>query len=280
MKEREDDDQKPDIIDDDLYEEIDDDELYELIQEEKRKAWERERIEKEERKSKRPFPRWLFYLIAIMMVTNIVAVLPNTFSIPAIDFLVTSAKLSTDDDIDRYQEAVVVVDAGQSKGTGFAIDADGTIITNHHVIEGEKRISVAFPGKGLFDAEVVEKFPEVDLAVLQAEGSDFPHLTLANETSFEEGEPFYFIGNPLSFNGIANKGTIIDYTILDDWSKPVLMLDAPIYRGNSGSPVINEEGKVIAVVFATLDDEQEGRVGLAIPIDYYYEKINMEEPPK
>ncbi|UOQ92671.1 serine protease [Halobacillus shinanisalinarum] len=278
MRDR-DDDQKPDMIDDDLYEEIDDEELYELIQEEKRKAWERERIEKEERKSKRPFPRWLFYLIAIMMVTNIVAVLPNTFSIPAIDFLVTSAKLSNDADIDRYQEAVVVVEAGQKKGTGFAIDGDGTIITNHHVIEGENRISIAFPEKGLFNAEVVEKFPEVDLAVLQAEGSDFPHLRLAKDTSFEEEESFYFIGNPLRFTGIANKGTIIGYTTLDDWSQPVLMLDAPIYRGNSGSPVINQEGKVIAVVFATLDDEQEGRVGLATPIDYYYEKTN-EEPLK
>ncbi|MFD2924436.1 S1C family serine protease [Halobacillus naozhouensis] len=272
------DDQKPDIIDDDLYEEIDEEELYELIQEEKRLAWEREREEKEERKSKRPFPRWLFFLIAFMMVVNIIAVIPKTFSIPAIDFLVTSAKLSANPEIDRYQEAVVVVEAGQSKGTGFAIDADGTIITNHHVVEGKKRISVAFPEQGLFEATVVKKFPEVDLAVLQAEGNGFPHLALAEQTSFEEGEPFYFIGNPLSFTGIANKGTIIDTITLDDWNQPVLMLDAPIYRGNSGSPVINPEGKVIAVVFATLDHEEKGRVGLAIPIDYYYERTNQGTP--
>ena len=270
MNDREDD--KHDIIDEDLYEEIDDEELYELVQEERQKAYERERLKKEELKSRRPFPKWIFWLIAIMMVTNIVAVLPNTFSIPAVDFLMTSAKLSSDEQVKEYKQSVVVVEAGQSKGTGFAIKEDGTILTNHHVIEDEKRISVAFPEQGLYQAEVVEQYPEVDLAVLKADGEDFPHLNLADETVFEENDHVYFIGNPLRFTGIANQGTVIGYKNLSDWNQPVLMLDAPIYKGNSGSPVINESGEVIAVVFATLHDDAEGRVGLAVPIDYYYEK--------
>ncbi|MGP4076522.1 S1C family serine protease [Halobacillus sp. K22] len=263
---------KRDIIDEDLYEEIDDEELYELVQEERQKAYEKERLKKEELESRRPFPKWIFWLIAIMMVTNIVAVLPNTFSIPAVDFLMTSAKLSSDEQVKEYKQSVVVVEAGQSQGTGFAINADGTILTNHHVIEDEKRISVAFPDKGLFQAEVVEQYPEVDLAVLKADGEDFPHLELAAQTTFEENDHVYFIGNPLRFTGIANQGTVLGYKNLSDWNDPVLMLDAPIYKGNSGSPVINESGEVIAVVFATLHDDIEGRVGLAVPIDYYYEK--------
>ncbi|MCA0969742.1 serine protease [Halobacillus litoralis] len=262
-------DYKRDIIDQDLYEEIDEEELYELVQEEKRKAFEREREERQQLKSKRPFPKWIFWTIAAMMVINIVAVLPNTFSIPAIDFLVTSAKLSTDDEVSSYKESVVVVNAGQSKGTGFAITADGTILTNHHVIEDEKRISVAFPNEGLFQAEVVESYPEIDLAVLKADGEGLPHLELAERTTFEPDEHIYFIGNPLRFTGIANQGEVIGYKDLSGWENPVLMLDAPIYKGNSGSPVINEEGKVIAVVYATLRDDVEGRVGLAVPIDYY-----------
>ncbi|SFG45940.1 Trypsin-like peptidase domain-containing protein [Halobacillus alkaliphilus] len=270
MNDREDD--KRDIIDEDLYEEIDDEELYELVQEERQKAYERERLKEEELKSRRPFPKWIFWLIAIMMVTNIVAVLPNTFSIPAVDFLMTSAKLSSDEQVKQYKQSVVVVEAGQSKGTGFAIKEDGTILTNHHVIEGEKRISVAFPEQGLYQAEVVEQYPDVDLAVLKADGEDFPHLDLADQTAFEENDHVYFIGNPLRFTGIANQGTVIGYKNLSDWNQPVLMLDAPVYKGNSGSPVINESGEVIAVVFATLHDDVEGRVGLAVPIDYYYEK--------
>ncbi|MBH0228639.1 S1C family serine protease [Halobacillus yeomjeoni] len=264
---------KKDIIDEDLYEEIDDEELLEIIEEEKRKAWEKDRMDKEKRSTKRPFPKWIFWLIAIMMVTNVIAVLPNTFSIPVVDFLKTSAELSTDDEIKRYKDAVVVVEAGQSRGTGFSISEDGTILTNHHVIEGKKRIAVAFPDEGLFEAEVVHQFPEVDLAVLKASGDSFPYLKLANKTHFEENEHISFIGNPLRFTGIANQGEIIGYKQLNSWNQPVLMLKAPIYRGNSGSPVINEEGRVIGVVFATLRDEVEGKVGLAVPIDYYYEKV-------
>lgn len=270
MSEREND--RRDIIDKDLYEEIDEEELYELVQEEKRRAIEREHKDREEKKSRRPFPKWIFWLIAVMMVANIVAVLPNTFSIPAVDFLMTSAKLSTDEDVKSYKTSVVVVEAGQSKGTGFAISGDGRILTNHHVIEDEKRIAVAFPEQGLYEAEVVAEYPEVDLAVLQAEGEDLPHLPLAEQTTFETGEHVYFIGNPLRFTGIANQGNIIGYKDLSDWNQPVLMLDAPIYKGNSGSPVINEDGHVIAVVFATLHDEQEGRVGLAVPIDYFHSR--------
>ncbi len=267
------DEKKRDIIDEDLYEEIDEEELYDLVQEEKRKALERDREEREQRREKRPFPRWIFWLIAGVMVVNVTAALPNTFSIPAVDFLMTSARLSNDETIQTYKEAVVVVEAGQSKGTGFAVSEDGTILTNHHVIEGEKRIAVAFPEQGLFSAEVQAVYPEVDLAVLQADGEEgFPHLDLAASTRFQRDEHVYFIGNPLRFSGIANQGNVLGYTDVSGMEQEVLMLDAPIYRGNSGSPVINGEGDVIAVVYATMNDEDEGRVGLAVPIDYYYEQ--------
>ncbi|GAB3798627.1 S1 family peptidase [Virgibacillus kimchii] len=266
------DDQKDhDIIDEDLYEEFDDEELYELVQEEKQKALERARREKEEPMPKRRFPKWIFWLIAIAMVFNIFALIPQTFSIPAIDFLQTSARLSTQDDIQTYKESVVVVETMDSRGTGFSISEDGTIMTNHHVIEGEEEVTVAFPEIGLFQAEVIEKYPDIDLAVLEVEGEEaFPYLTLAEEAEFQEGEHIYFIGNPLMFNGIANEGTIAGYTGLSSWDESVVMLQAPVYRGNSGSPVINHEGKVIGVIFATLTHDVEGRVGLFVPIDYYY----------
>ncbi|WP_082234778.1 S1C family serine protease [Halobacillus massiliensis] len=261
---------KKDIIDEDLYEDIDEEEMNEIVQEERRKAWEQAQVERENPKPRRPFPRWIFYLIAFMMALNVIAVLPGTFSIPAVDFLVTSAKLSANEEIKAYKKAVVTIETGQSSGTGFSINEKGTILTNYHVIEGESRITVAFPEKGLFQAEVEETYPSIDLAVLKVDGKNLPHLQLAEETSFEKGEEFFFIGSPLNFNGIANKGEILKYTNLNSWDQPVLMLDAPIYRGNSGSPVINKEGQVIGVVFATLHDDEEGRVGLAVPIDYYH----------
>lgn len=260
-----------DIIDEDLYEEFEDEELYELVMEAQREALERARVAKENPKSKQPFPKWAFWLIAMAMVFNVVALLPQTFSIPAIDFLITSAKLSTKADIKEYKQAVVVIETPDSRGTGFAITSDGTILTNYHVIEGEETVSVGFPDDGLFTASVAEEYPDIDLAVLHVDGEDLPYLTLAEETTFQHNEHVRFIGNPLRFQGIANEGTLIDYILLNDWEKEVVMIQAPIYRGNSGSPIINQAGEVIGVVFATLHQDEHGRVGLFVPIDYYYE---------
>lgn len=263
-----------DIIDEDLFEEIDDEEMYELVQEAKKEAFERARQRKENLHTKRPFPRWAFWLIAIAMAFNVFALLPQTFSIPAIDFLITSAKLSTQEDIKLYKKSVVVIEASDSRGTGFSISSDGTILTNHHVIEGEENVAVAFPDEGLFTANVVATYPSIDLAVLKVDGEDLPYLELASEATFDQGEHINFIGNPLRFHGIANEGTIIDYIQLSSWDEEVVMIQAPVYRGNSGSPIINNNGQVIGVVFATLNQDDHGKVGLFIPIDYYYKYHN------
>ena len=264
-------DKKDDQLDGDLFEEFDDEELYELVQEERRKALERARRSEEEKAPKRSFPKWAFWLIAFALVFNLFALIPKTFSIPAFDFLVTSAKLSAEEDIRTFKEAVVVVETDNSKGTGFSISANGTILTNHHVVEGEEQVTVAFPEDGLFTAEVTEQFPEIDLAVLEVNETGLPSLSLAQDPNIQENEPIRFIGNPLRFNGIANEGTIIGETQLSDWNERVFMLDAPVYRGNSGSPVINQNGEVIGVIFATLEHENHGKVGLFISIDYFHE---------
>lgn len=265
-----------DIIDKDLYEEIEDEELLELIEEARLDALERARKRNEEPSAKPPLPKWLFWIVAFAMLFNVIAILPQTFSIPAVDFLITSAKLSTTDHIKQYKQAVVVIETDGSKGTGFAINEQGDIVTNYHVVEGEETVTVAFPKLGLFSGTVKETFPEVDLAVVTIDEQAMPHLTLASQFSEDYGEAIYFIGNPLNFNGIANEGTIIDWIFVQSKSEPVVMLDAPVYRGNSGSPVINQAGEVIGIVFATLEHGEHGRVGLFVPIDYFHERMGDE----
>ncbi|WP_391206871.1 S1C family serine protease [Psychrobacillus sp. L4] len=256
-----------------IEEEIDE-EFLEFVLAAQQEALLKEAQEKTRRKSKRPFPKWIFYLMATILFVNTFAAIFSVYSIPAIEFLKTSAKLSSQEDITSYKKAIVVVLTDGSKGTGFSISSEGKILTNYHVVEGHKTVTVGFPDDRRFKAKVVNTFPSVDLAVLDINEEDLPYLELAKQTTFEENDPVYFIGNPLSFTGIANEGKIIDYIQLSDWDEPVVMMKAPVYRGNSGSPVLNQDGQVIGVVFATLDHDTYGRVGLFIPIDEYYKQQN------
>ncbi|KAB8138987.1 trypsin-like peptidase domain-containing protein [Gracilibacillus oryzae] len=258
-----------DIIDKDLYEEIDQEEMYELVQQEKQKL--KQKQQEEEKQNKRPFPKWLGWVIAIAMIIQVLAILPQTFSIPAIEFLKTSAALLQNDEVKDYRKAVVVIEGDDNKGTGFAISEDGYILTNHHVIEDQFQLTVAFQEEGLFSGKVIEEYPDIDLALIKVDGDNLPHLKLKELPTDSSVKDVLFIGNPLRFNGIANQGDLIGETQLDSWAKPVYMLEAPVYRGNSGSPVMNSEGEVIAVIFATQRNEQHGKVGLAVPIDYFHQ---------
>lgn len=143
------------------------------------------------------------------------------------------------------------------------------IATNGHKIDDASSITVVFPKDALYQGEVVASYPDVDLAILKVNEKYLPSLSLEKRYQYSYKEPVYLIGNPLYFTGIANEGHVLEPILLSDWE--VYMLDAPVYRGNIGSPVINRSGKVIGIIFATLDHDQIGQVGLFIPVEYLQE---------
>ncbi|WP_440894826.1 S1C family serine protease [Amphibacillus sp. Q70] len=256
-----------DLIDEDLYEEIDPEEMLELLEIEKANLKEKNKVKAEAKKPR--FSRWFYGLIVFVLCLNVIALLPRTFSIPALDFLRTSARLSADQTVHMFKEAVVVIETTDGKGTGFGMTEDGYIVTNHHVIEGEDEVMVNYPEAGLYNGKVISSDEEVDLALVKvdADEAELPYLSLAEEADFQSNQQVLFIGNPLRFNGIANEGEWIGMTARQSLATEVMMLDAPVYRGNSGSPVINGQGEVIGVIYATTNDQELGKLGLAVPIE-------------
>lgn len=250
-------------------EELTEEEFIELVLTEQQKALAQEQEERlygKKTKKNKPFVRWIVWSMAFVLFFNTFALIFQIYSIPAIEFIKVSTKLSTQEDIQTYKKAIVEISTGSSKGTGFAISPDGLIVTNAHVVEQAPTLSVVFPDKGVMEATLIESYPDIDLALLQVQADQLPYLPLAADPTFPENEHIYFIGNPLSFTGIANEGTLLESIQLDDWQVPVIMLKAPVYRGNSGSPVIDQQGEVIGIIFATMKYEPIGRVGLFVPV--------------
>lgn len=222
-------------------------------------------------------------IIAFSMLVSALGMWFDVFNVPAFRFIEASNRLSKDPQVAEYKESVVKIEWDGIKGTGFNIHPDGLIVTNEHVVDHTNRVNVHFGSGDSYMGKVIAKDRELDLAIIEIEADALPYLTVDFENNLDQwkGEKVIFIGNPLSFVQIANEGIIIGDTLLNDSDVPFMMIEAPIYKGNSGSPILSENGKVIGVVFATLRNptvEAKGNIGVATP-SYHLGKI-IEEMKK
>ncbi len=208
-------------------------------------------------------------VLAITLLINMFSIWPQVVNWTALDFLKVSYRLYQDEDLRERKQAVVPVVGKHRKGTGFVVDPSGVVITNYHVIENQNTLYIPL-SNGKATIPVVEKsLSALDLAILKVEETDLPYITPDYDYQWKEGERVTFIGNPLGFPLIANEGKVMGTTLVNGIRGPVIVIQAPVYQGNSGSPLFNQEGKVIGVIFATIVTtvlDKEEKVGLAIPI--------------
>ncbi len=155
-----------------------------------------------------------------------------------------------------------------SLGSGVIISADGTVITNHHVIKGADAVRVALSDRREFDADIVLMDERTDLAVLKIRGEGpYEHVSFANSDSLEVGDIVLAIGNPFGLGGsvtagiVSARGRDIGAGPYDDF----IQIDAPVNRGNSGGPAFNMNGEVIGVN-AAIFSPSGGNVGIAFAI--------------
>jgi serine protease Do len=209
-------------------------------------------------------------ILALFLLINGLAIWTNVINIPALQFVKTSYRLSQKESIQTAKQAVVTIEGESSKGTGFNIREDGLIITNSHVIEKMITIRIYFPNGQAYKGEVILENPELDVAILEIKGENLPILKLQETLNWKEKQHIYVIGNPLAYTQIANEGEIEGLTLINDRQTPVMQISAPIFRGNSGSPVLTENNEVIGLVYATTIPKlasNEKASGLAVPIE-------------
>jgi S1-C subfamily serine protease len=161
----------------------------------------------------------------------------------------------------------------QGSGSGFIIDKEGHILTNHHVIDGARKLEVILENKKHYPATVIGDDKSHDLAVIQIKAPNLQPVTLGSSSGLQVGQKVLAIGNPFGiFNGTMTRGIVSsirqvqepDGTYIDE----AIQTDAAINPGNSGGPLLNSHGEVIGIntMIASASGGNSG-VGFAIPIN-------------
>lgn len=161
-------------------------------------------------------------------------------------------------------------------GSGFIFDEEGYILTNYHVIENAKQITVTLLNGSKYEAEIIGGDSNLDLAIIKISSDEkLPTLELGDSNQVKIGEWAIAIGSPLGLQNTVTVGVVSATN--RSIQKPdgngnyagLIQTDATINPGNSGGPLLNIHGEVIGINTAIAVDPQLGSVniGFAIPVN-------------
>jgi serine protease Do len=153
-------------------------------------------------------------------------------------------------------------------GSGFIIDADGSILTNNHVIDRAERIIVKLSDGRTLRARVVGADPDTDIALIKVDGqAGLPVAPLGDSSTLRMGEWVCAIGNPLGYEHSVTVGVVsfLGRKLFDASLDNYIQTDAAINFGNSGGPLINSRGEVIGINAAI--SSRASSIGFAVPIN-------------
>ncbi|HLY10903.1 MAG TPA: trypsin-like peptidase domain-containing protein [Planctomycetota bacterium] len=156
-----------------------------------------------------------------------------------------------------------------SMGSGVIINADGTILTNAHVVKGASEIVAKLPDGRTFKAVRFAADDEVDLAVVKIEGKDLPVAAMGDSDSLEVAQWVLAIGNPFGLEHTVTAGVVSAIRRNGgENQEDFIQTDAAINPGNSGGPLVNLRGQVIGIntsIYSKSGGYQ--GIGFALPIN-------------
>ncbi len=172
-------------------------------------------------------------------------------------------------------KAVVTIETEDGHGSGFLISNDGYLITNEHVVSGEKRVKVKFEQGFTLEGLVVKTNLDFDLALVKVEATDLPALSIGNDEGLMLGEEIFAIGTPLD----ASLGQSVSRGILSGRREfnemQFLQTDVSINPGNSGGPLIDDTGSVVGVATMKIAGKGLEGLGFGVPISIVLRELNI-----
>ena len=137
----------------------------------------------------------------------------------------------------------------QGQGSGFIISADGLVLTNAHVVDGAREVSVRLTDRREFRAKVLGADPATDVAVLRIDAKGLPTVKLGDPARTRVGDWVVAIGSPFGFENSVTAGIVSakGRTLPGDTYVPFLQTDVAVNPGNSGGPLFNMAGEVVGI---------------------------------
>ena len=181
--------------------------------------------------------------------------------------------LSTPDLVELLKPSVVQIavnfERGRGVGTGVVLDSNGLILTNWHVVEDAKMITVAFDDGSIVEGEFFRRDPQLDLAIVRVDHSGLQPAKFGDSEKLRIGEDVVAIGHALGLRGgpTVSKGVVsaLDRTLVGHPRGDLtglIQTDAAINEGNSGGPLVNMFGEVVGINTAKINIGD--RIGFAI----------------
>ncbi|MEO8341934.1 MAG: Do family serine endopeptidase, partial [Nitrospirota bacterium] len=158
---------------------------------------------------------------------------------------------------------------GGGQGSGVIVSPDGYILTNNHVIDGARTVTITLPDKREFTGTIIGADPKTDLAVVKIEGKNLPTVSWGDATKLQVGEYVLAVGNPFGLNSTVTLGIVsalgrgrMGITQYEDF----IQTDAAINPGNSGGALVNTKGELVGINTAIFSQSggYQG-VGFAVP---------------
>jgi 2-alkenal reductase len=164
---------------------------------------------------------------------------------------------------------------GVQSGTGFIWDGAGHVVTNNHVIQGARPVTIRLAAGDIVSAEVVGTAPNYDLAVLRLgrAGDLPPPIAIGTSADLKVGQAAFAIGNPFGLDQTLTTGVISALQRRLPTSEgreiaDVIQTDASINPGNSGGPLLDSAGRLIGVNTAIFSPSgASAGIGFAVPVD-------------